>query len=154
VLGYASGNLDPLREMIADDRTVMGGSDGGAHCSFICDASSPTFMLTHWVRDRSRGARLPLEFVVKKQTFDAARSVGLSDRGRLAPGLRADVNLIDLASLDGGRAHMVSDLPGGAQRLMQKASGYVATLVAGEPIREGTDDTGARPGRLVRSGRS
>ena len=151
VLGYAGGNLDPLREMILDDRTVMGGSDGGAHCSFICDGSSPTFMLTHWVRDRRRGARLPLEFVIRKQTFDAARSVGLSDRGRLLPGLRADINLIDFAALDCGPAHMVADLPGGAQRLMQKASGYVATLVAGQPIREGADDTGARPGRLVRS---
>ena len=151
VMGYADGNLDPTYELLASPYTVPGGADGGAHVQVICDAGSPTFMLTHWVRDRSRGPRLGLEHIVRKQTHDAAQLYGMNDRGLLRPGLRADVNLIDFDNLDVGKLHMVHDLPTGSARLMQKAKGYVATFVAGvQTIAQG-EDTGARPGRLARS---
>jgi N-acyl-D-aspartate/D-glutamate deacylase len=150
-MGYAHGNLDAERDMLASPFTVIGGADGGARVAIICDASMPSFLLTHWARDRVRGERLPLEFLVKKQTQDTARLFGLSDRGRLAPGLRADINLIDHANLRLTRPALVHDLPTGAPRLMQIADGIVATYVAGEAVRSGNEDTGARPGRLLRS---
>jgi len=150
-MGYAHGNLDAEREMLASPFTVIGGADGGAHVAIICDASMPSFLLTHWARDRVRGERLPLEFLVKKQTQDTARLFGLGDRGRLAPGLRADINLIDYANLRLTRPELVHDLPTGAPRLMQIADGIRATYVAGEAVRSGNEDTGARPGRLLRS---
>lgn len=150
-MGYADGNLEPEREMLEHEGTVLGGSDGGAHVAMICDASMPTFLLTHWARDRRRGGKLSLEFVVKKQTQDTARLFGLHDRGRLAPGLRADINLIDHAALRLGKPYLTHDLPGGAPRLMQKAHGIAATFVAGVPTRQGDEDTGLRPGRLLRS---
>jgi len=151
VMGYADGNLDPTYELLKSPLTVPGGGDGGAHVATICDAGAPTFMLTHWVRDRSRGPRLPLEHIVRKQTLDAANLYGLQDRGRIAAGLRADINMIDFDRLDPGRLHMVHDLPTGAPRLMQKASGYIATLVAGEVVTRDGEDTGSRPGRLIRA---
>ncbi len=151
LLGYAAGNLEPQREMIADAQTVIGGSDGGAHVTLICDAGMPTFMLTHWVRDRTRGARFPLEYIVKKQTSDTARVFGLRDRGTLRPGFRADVNLIDLPNLCFDRPQVLSDLPTGAKRLMQTARGYVATLVNGQAIQRNGIDTGVRPGAVLRS---
>jgi N-acyl-D-aspartate/D-glutamate deacylase len=114
----------------------------------------PSFLLTHWARDRARGERLPLEFLVKKQTQDTARLFGLNDRGILAPGMRADLNLIDHAGLRLTRPCLVHDLPTGAPRLMQIADGILATYVAGAPVRVRNDDTGARPGRLLRSGAS
>lgn len=151
VQNYSDGNLDPEFKMITDPNTIVGISDGGAHCGAIVDASAPTLMLTHWVRDRSRGPRLGLEYAVRRQTADLAKFYGLLDRGRLAPGLKADINLIDFDRLKLNRPFMVGDLPTGADRLMQTAEGYVATLVSGEVVqREGTE-TGARPGRLVRS---
>ena len=152
VMGYADGNLDPTYEMLASPLTVPGGGDGGAHVATICDAIAPTFMLTHWVRDRSRGPRLPLEHIVRKQTADAADLYGLVDRGRLKPGLRADINVIDFDNLACQPLHMVHDLPTGAPRLMQKARGYVASMVAGQIIQSDGEDTGARPGQLIRGG--
>ncbi|WP_422001318.1 N-acyl-D-amino-acid deacylase family protein [Reyranella sp.] len=154
LLGYARGNLDAHREMLADPRSVIGAGDGGAHVTVICDAGMPTFMLTHWARDRARGPRLPLELVVRKQTADTARLFGLRDRGQLRPGFRADVNLIDFDALSFERPHLVHDLPTGAARLMQKAQGYVATLVNGQTIQENGEDSLARPGMVLRSAAS
>ena len=153
VNGYAYGDSEPLREMLSFDRTVIGAADGGAHVGFICDASVPTTMLTHWCRDRTRGEKLPLEFVIKKQTSDAAKLFGLTDRGGLVPGLRANVNLIDFDNLNVKPPQMVNDLPTRASRLLQQATGYVATLVGGEVTREHGQFTGALPGRLMRGGK-
>jgi N-acyl-D-amino-acid deacylase len=147
---YASYNLDAVREMMTDTTTTLGLSDGGAHCGLICDASMPTYLLTHWVRDRSRGEKLPVEFVVKRQTADTAKLYGLNDRGALKPGLKADVNAIDL---DGLRLHapeMVFDLPAGGRRLVQRVDGYKHTVVSGEVTYEDGKPTGAMPGRLIR----
>ena len=151
VMGYADGNLDPTFELLQSPHTIPGGGDGGAHVATICDAGAPTFMLTHWVRDRPRGPRLPLEYIVKKQTQDAARLYGLKDRGQIRVGYRADINLIDFERLSSGPLTMVNDLPTGAQRLMQKSNGYVATMVAGIIIHRDGTDTGERPGRLIRN---
>ncbi len=147
---YAEYNLDALREMILDPITTMGLSDGGAHCGLICDASMPTFMLTHWVRDRSRGARLPLELAVKRQTHDPARFYGLNDRGMLRPGMKADVNVIDLDGLKLHAPRMVFDLPAGGRRLIQRADGYKYTVASGAVIYENAEPTGAMPGQLIR----
>ncbi|MEM7340521.1 MAG: amidohydrolase family protein [Actinomycetota bacterium] len=150
-LGYAHGNGDALHDMLTHPAAVLGLADGGAHANFICDASTPTWMLTHWVRDRSRGPRLALEAVIKKMTADTAALFGLVDRGTVAPGLRADLNVIDLDRLQLRSPHLVADLPAGGTRLLQPAEGYRATVVAGEITREHDAFTGARPGRLVRS---
>jgi N-acyl-D-amino-acid deacylase len=154
VLNYAGCTAEPIREMILHPRSVLGLGDGGAHCGIICDASMTTFMLTHWVRDRQRGPRIPLETAVRRLTHDPAALYGLDDRGVLAPGRKADVNLIDLRRLQLRLPEMAFDLPAGARRLLQRADGYVATLVSGCVVmREGTP-TGALPGRLVRGGRA
>jgi N-acyl-D-aspartate/D-glutamate deacylase len=153
VVNYNSGTLDEVREMMLDPATVLGLSDGGAHCGVICDASMPTFTLTHWVRDRHRGKRLPLEWMVKQQTSDTAGYFGFTDRGVLAPGKKADVNVIDLAALRLHHPELIYDLPAGGKRLIQKVDGYRATLVSGVPIFENGEETGARPGKLVRAGR-
>ena len=149
-LNYHGGDSEPVREMLLSSRSVVGGGDGGAHCGTICDASTPTTLLTHWARDRTRGERLPLPFVVAKQTADTARAFGLGDRGELREGWKADVNVIDYDGLTLSRPEMVYDLPGGARRFSQRARGYVATVVSGEPVLEHDEETGARPGRLVR----
>ena len=112
----------------------MGLADAGAHCGVVCDGGTPTFMLTHWTRDRSRGPKLPLEYVVRRQTQETAELYGLGDRGALLPGLRADINVIDYDHLTFGAARMAHDLPAGARRLVQKAQGYEATFVAGVQI--------------------
>ena len=153
VFNYSEANLDAVREMLLHPAGVSGLGDGGAHCGMICDASIPTFLLTHWVRDRSRGARLPLEWVVRKQTMDSARLYGLNDRGVLAVGKKADVNVIDLDALTLESAYVAYDLPAGGRRVMQKASGYDATIVSGMVIRRNGADTGARPGRVLRGAR-
>ena len=153
LLGYSHGNLDAIMEMLTHPSSALGLSDGGAHCGVICDASTPTTILTHFVRDRARGERLPLATAVKKMTSDTARLYGLGDRGVLAPGYKADLNLIDLDGLSLRLPELVFDLPGGARRLVQKADGYVATVVSGEVTLEHGEDTGARPGRLVRGAR-
>jgi N-acyl-D-aspartate/D-glutamate deacylase len=152
VVNYIAGDLGVVREMMLDPYTVNGLSDGGAHCGVICDASMPTSMLTHWGRDRTRGERLPLEFLVKRQTSETADFFGFTDRGRLAPGLKADVNVIDFEALRLHHPEMIYDLPAGGRRLVQRVEGYAMTLVAGQPVMEQGQETGARPGRLVRAG--
>jgi N-acyl-D-aspartate/D-glutamate deacylase len=147
---YASYNLDAVREMMTDATTTLGLSDGGAHCGLICDASMPTYLLTHWVRDRSRGERLPVEFVIKRQTADTAKLYGLDDRGTLKLGLKADINTIDLNGLRLHAPEMVFDLPAGGRRLVQRVDGYKHTVVSGEVTYEDGKPTGAMPGRLIR----
>ena len=148
---YAQGSEDHLAVMLEHPDTVVGLSDGGAHVRFICDASMPTYLLTHWTRDRSRGARLDLESVVRKQSAATAEVVGLTDRGTIEVGKRADLNVIDLENLTLHAPHPVEDLPAGGRRILQSATGYVATIVNGVITRRNDSDTGARPGRLVRS---
>lgn len=150
-LNYADGDLEAVREMLSEPQVILGGGDGGAHCGTICDASTPTFMLTHWARDRERGERLPLEWVVKKQTADTAAAYGMTDRGTLTPGARADLNVVDYEKLRLEAPVVSHDLPTGSSRLVQRAEGYHLTAVAGEVIAENGEDTGARPGRLVRA---
>ena len=147
---YTEGSLDNIREMLVDDATVMGIADGGAHVCTVCDAGSPTFLLTHWARDRKRGERLPIEFLVRKHTFDTASSYGLKDRGILAPGLRADINVIDFDKLGVHKHEVVYDLPAGGKRLIQRARGYRHTFVAGTETLRDDEHTGALPGRLLR----
>jgi N-acyl-D-amino-acid deacylase len=151
VTNYVHGDLAVVQEMITDPHTVLGLSDGGAHCGVICDASLCTYMITHWVRDRSRGDRLPLEFVIKRQTSETADFFGFHDRGRLEVGKKADVNVIDMEALRLHHPEMIYDLPAGGRRLVQQVEGYDMTLVSGVPIFEKGRDTGARPGRLVRA---
>ena len=147
---YTDGNLSIVREMLTDDATVLGVADGGAHVGLICDASSPTFLLSHWARDRKRGPGLPLEFLVHKQTRQTALAYGLADRGLLAPGYKADINVIDFERLRLLKPHVVYDLPAGGKRLMQRADGYRHTFVAGcETVCDGVH-TGALPGKLLR----
>jgi N-acyl-D-aspartate/D-glutamate deacylase len=150
VLNYSHGSCDPIREMMLHPFAALGLGDGGAHCGIICDASIQTFVLTHWVRDRTRGPKLPVEFAVRRMTHDTAALYGLTDRGTLAPGQRADLNLIDLDALRLEAPVMVQDLPAGGQRFMQRARGYRATFVAGEQTIENDEATGVLPGRLVR----
>ena len=150
VLNYADGDLEFLLPLQQSDDTVNSLSDGGAHCGTICDAASPTFMLEHWVRDRKRGDRITLENAVKRQCSDTARLYGLNDRGVIAPGYLADLNLIDMKRLKLGKPWLAFDLPAGGRRLLQKADGYVATIKNGQvTFREGTW-TGATPGGLIR----
>jgi len=136
--------------MLLDETTLLGLSDGGAHCGLIADASMPTFMLTHWVRDRSRGERIPLETIVKLQTHDTATLYGLDDRGVIAPGMKADLNLIDLDALYLHPPTMVYDLPLSGRRIIQKVDGYLKTIVSGEVTYENGVATGALPGKLIR----
>lgn len=154
LFNYSQGDLEPAREMMQDPNTVLGLSDGGAHCGAICDASFPTTLLTHWGRDRSRGERLRLEWLVKRQTHDTARQVGLHDRGVLQPGYKADVNLVDFDGLTLHAPRIVHDLPAGGKRLMQEAEGYAATVVAGQVTQRDGEPTGALPGRLLRGAQS
>ncbi len=140
-----------IREMLTHPATVTGLSDAGAHVTLICDASMPTTQLTYWARDRQRGERIPLEFLVAKQTARNAKLYGLHDRGTLAPGLRADINVIDLDNLTVSPPKAFHDLPAGGTRLIQPVVGYLATMVNGVVTRRHDADTGARPGRLVRS---
>ncbi|HEU5057940.1 MAG TPA: amidohydrolase family protein [Kofleriaceae bacterium] len=150
IYNYGGLDLAAVREMLGHPRALVGLGDAGAHVGTVCDASMPTFLLTHWARDRGHG--LPIEKVVKMQARDTARFVGLADRGTLEPGMRADINVVDLERLALGRPVMQRDLPAGGRRLVQRASGYLATLVAGEVVAEAGALTGARPGRLVRVG--
>ena len=153
VTGYAQDDHEPIREMLTDPGTLLGLGDGGAHVAMIVDASAPTYMLTHWGRDRSRGPGLPLEFVVKRLTSETADFFGFSDRGRLQPGKRADINIIDHQHLQLHPPEIAHDLPAGGKRLVQRADGYAMTLVAGTPAFEHGEHTGAMSGRLVRRGR-
>jgi N-acyl-D-aspartate/D-glutamate deacylase len=139
-----------LWEQLQDDAAVVGLGDGGAHCSMICDASIPTTFLSHWVRDRTRGPRLTLPEAVRRLTSQPADLYGLEDRGRVAVGRRADLNVIDPGGVALEVPRAVADLPAGGTRQLQGARGYDATIVAGEVTRRCGVDTGARPGRLVR----
>ena len=152
ILSYSDGDLEALREMLEHPASAFGLGDGGAHCGAICDASMTTFLLTHWARDRSRGPKLPIEWVVRKMTRDTAWLYGLRDRGVVAPGMKADLNVIDWDRLELALPELVHDLPAGARRLVQRAHGYEATLVSGiVTLREG-EHTGALPGRVIRGG--
>jgi N-acyl-D-aspartate/D-glutamate deacylase len=149
LVNYADYTLDACRDMLGHPNAIVGLSDGGAHVGFISDGSFPTYLLTHWGRDRDRG-RLPLAELIRRQTSDTAHAVGLFDRGVIAPGLRADLNVIDFDRLALERPVMRFDLPAGGRRLLQGAAGYVATIQSGQvTYREGVA-TGALPGRLVR----
>ncbi len=150
LLGYTHGNLDAVREMMLHPQAVFGLSDGGAHCGLICDASMPTYLLTHWVRDRTRGARIPLEQIVRCQTRNTAALFGLDDRGVLAPGMKADANVIDFDELRIRAPEMVYDLPASARRLIQQVDGYRYTVCSGQVTYEGGEPTGAMPGALLR----
>jgi N-acyl-D-aspartate/D-glutamate deacylase len=152
VVNYCSGDHEAIREMLVDSGTLLGLSDGGAHCASIVDAGVPTYMLMHWGRDRQRGPRLPLELLVKRQTSETAQFFGLHDRGHLAPGMRADINLIDFEGLRLYQPQLVNDLPAGGRRFVQRVDGYETTLVAGTPTFERGEHTGAMPGRLLRAG--
>ena len=147
---YQEDNLDCCRDMILAENTVMGLGDGGAHVGTICDASYSTYLLAHWGKNRTRGERIDLPTLVKAQSRDTARAVGLTDRGTLEPGMRADINLIDFDNLQVRVPHIVNDLPAGGARLEQRADGYLATLVAGEVTYENAKATEALPGRLIR----
>jgi N-acyl-D-aspartate/D-glutamate deacylase len=149
---YAQGTLETVREMMAHPNTLIGLGDGGAHVSILCDASAMTYGLTHWTRDRASG-RFPLEWMVRRLTWDNARALGLQDRGRVAPGKKADLNIIDHARLRLRVPQVVYDLPAGGRRLMQGTEGYVATVLSGEIVsREGVP-TGLLPGKLIRGAR-
>src|SRR6201991_3775975 len=149
-LNYIDGNLDATREMLTDPNSVPGLPDGGAHCGIICDASFPTYLLTHWTRDRKRGEKLSIPFVVALQSRKTALSVGLYDRGVIAPGFKADVNVIDYDRLHLHPPKVHYDLPVGGRRLLQQVDGYDATIISGVVTQRGGKATGARPGKLVR----
>ncbi|MSP92284.1 MAG: D-aminoacylase [Myxococcales bacterium] len=152
IYNYQDFSLDSVREMLVHPLALPGLSDGGAHVGTICDASFPTFLLQWWTRDRTHG-RISIERAVQMLSHDTARHMGFADRGVLRPGLRADINVIDHGALGLQRPRLVADLPAGGRRLLQEATGYRATLVAGTPIAENGQLTGQRPGKLVRLGR-
>ena len=153
LINYADGTLTAVKEMMQHPNTIMGLGDGGAHVSIICDASSHTYMVSHWTRDRTRGEKLPIEWVIKRITRDNALAIGLSDRGLLAPGLKADINVIDHARLRVNAPEVRYDLPAGGRRLVQTTEGYEATILSGLPVYLNGKATGALPGRLVRGTR-
>ena len=153
IVGYNGGNHEVIRAMLSDETTILGLSDGGAHCSSIVDASVPSWMLIHWGRDRSRGPKFSVENLVKRQTSETARFFGLNDRGVLAAGMKADLNVFNF---DGLRLHapeVAYDLPKGGRRLLQRVDGYHHTFVSGTETWQNGEHTGALPGRLVRAGR-
>lgn len=147
---YEHGSLDSSLGMMRHAGSVLGLGDGGAHCGTICDGSYPTFMLTHWVRDRTRGERLPLPVVVKWLSHDTAHAVGLEDRGLIASGYKADLNIFNLDHLHLHAPEVAHDLPSGGRRLVQRADGYAATIVSGTTVYRDGVPTGLLPGRLVR----
>jgi len=148
---YVDHNHDAIREMLTHPASVVGLGDGGAHCGLICDASFPTYLLTHWARDRSRGERIPVEQVIHKQTQATAEVYGMTDRGVLAAGMLADVNVIDHDGLHLHAPHMVNDLPAGGKRLLQDVDGYVATVKSGSVTFDDGEATGIRTGRTLRA---
>jgi N-acyl-D-aspartate/D-glutamate deacylase len=151
--GYFTYNFDFFRKNMQHPNVIFGLSDGGAHCGVIADAGMPTFILTHWGRDRTKGERFPVEFLIRKLTRDTAMAYGLSDRGQLQPGLLADVNIIDFDALRLYRPEAIYDLPAGGRRLVQRADGYRYTIKSGQVTFEDGESTGALPGSLVRGGR-
>ena len=149
---FVDGTFSVMEEMLQHPHTTIGLSDAGAHVNLIFDAVAPTYQLTHWVRDRSRGPRLPIELIVHKQTLRNAELFGLDDRGSIQVGKRADLNLFDLQRLQLGRLEVHDDLPAGGSRILQFAQGYLNTFVAGVKTRQNDEDAGARPGRVIRGG--
>jgi N-acyl-D-amino-acid deacylase len=149
-LAFKDYSFEGLRPLLTDSSTVLSLSDGGAHCGVICDAGMPTYLMTHWVRDRRRGARIPLEVAVKRQTKDTAELYGMTDRGVLAPGMKADINVIDFDNLRLHPPEMVFDLPADGRRFVQRVDGYKYTVVSGEVTFEDGEATGAMPGKVVR----
>jgi N-acyl-D-aspartate/D-glutamate deacylase len=150
-LGGYPGNLDVSAQLLVHPASVLGLGDGGAHVDLICDAGYPSFVLSYWVRERPRGT-LALETAVKILTSEPAAMYGLRDRGVVAPGYKADLNVIDPVAIEPLPIEVVHDLPAGAKRVLQRTEGFVATIVNGEIVQRGGVDTGARPGRVVRSG--
>ena len=153
LMNYLDGDLEMVREMLTHPQASFGLSDAGAHCGTVCDGSFPTTMLTHWVRDRARGEKLPLEWVIQKLTRGGADLVGLKDRGLLAPGMKADVNVIDFDALALHAPQVVRDLPANGRRLLQRASGYRYSVISGEVAFIDGEGTGTRRGRLLRGAR-
>jgi N-acyl-D-aspartate/D-glutamate deacylase len=153
ILNYVDGNLDFLEDLQRSDDCVNSLSDGGAHCGTICDAASPTFMLEYWVRDRARG-NLTLAQAIRRQCRDTARLYGLEDRGLLAEGYLADVNIIDLQKIKLGKPWLAFDLPAGGKRLLQKADGYVATIKSGQVTFRNGEMQGPTPGGVIRGPQS
>jgi N-acyl-D-amino-acid deacylase len=149
-LAFKDYSFDSLRPLLMDSSTILSLSDGGAHCGVICDAGMPTYLLTHWVRDRVRGERIPLEWAVMRQTKETAELYGMTDRGVLAPGMKADINVIDLDDLRLHPPQMVFDLPANGRRFVQHVDGYKYTFVSGEMTFEDGEPTGAMPGKVVR----
>jgi N-acyl-D-aspartate/D-glutamate deacylase len=147
---YSYGNLDTVHDMLGHDATIVGLGDGGAHVGVLCDSSAISYMLTHWTRDRARGAKFPLEWAVKRLTRDSAQAIGLHDRGVIGAGYKADINVIDYDRLQLRPPEVVYDLPSGGRRLVQRTDGYAATIVSGVPVYRDGEATGALPGRLVR----
>jgi N-acyl-D-aspartate/D-glutamate deacylase len=151
---YTYGTLDTVRDMMCHPNSLIGLGDGGAHVGILSDASAMTYMLTHWVRDRTRGPRLPLSWAVKRLTRDNARAIGLNDRGLIGRGAKADVNIIDFDRLRLHAPEVVYDLPSGGRRLIQKVDGYEATMVSGDIVYRDGKETGKLPGRLVRGAKA
>ena len=151
LVNYGDYNLNFVHELMDNPTVISAGSDAGAHCGAICDAAMPTFMLSHWTRDRKAGPTVSIEKVVERQTRATARLYDLNDRGVLAPGMKADINVIDYEKINSSRPKMVPDLPAGGKRLLQTATGYRATIVSGVVTFENGIATGALPGKLLRS---
>jgi N-acyl-D-aspartate/D-glutamate deacylase len=154
IINYADGTLDTVKLMLEDPNTLIGLGDGGAHVGIICDASTMTHTLTHWARDRTRGARLPMEWVVRRLSLDNASAIGLHDRGVVAPGFKADINVIDFDRLMIHAPEVLYDLPSGGRRLVQRTEGYEATIVSGVPVYRNGEATNELPGRLVRGAKA
>jgi len=150
LMNYHCGSLADVETMLTHPNTAFGLSDGGAHCGIICDASFPTTLLTHWGRDRTRGRKLPLEWLVHGLTQRNAALVGMNDRGVLAPGMKADLNVIDFDNLTLYSPRIVNDLPAGGKRLIQQTDGYTASIISGAVAFRNGEPTGALNGRLVR----
>jgi N-acyl-D-aspartate/D-glutamate deacylase len=151
---YTAGSMAPVYDMLQHPNTLIGLGDGGAHVGIMCDATDMTHALTYWTRDRTRGGRLPLPDIVRRLTLANAQAIGLHDRGRIAPGLKADINVVDYEQLQLSAPRMHYDLPAGGKRLLQPSTGYDATVVSGVPVWRNGEATGALPGRLLRSGAS
>lgn len=149
---YVGGDLSPVHEMLGHPNTLIGLGDGGAHVGIMCDATDMAHTLTHWTRDRTRGPKHRVEDMVRRLTAANAEAIGLKDRGRIAPGLKADINVVDYDRLQLGLPQVHYDLPAGGKRLLQQATGFEATIVAGVPVWRDGEATGALPGRLLRSG--
>ena len=150
IINYSDGDLEAVATMMRHPNTVLGLGDGGAHVSIICDSAAPTYTISHWTRDRDRGAKMDLGWIIKRLTRDPAEAIGLFDRGLLEPGMKADINVIDHDTIRLHPPEVRYDLPAGGRRLVQRSDGYVATIVSGTPVRMGGTSTGELPGRLVR----